>query len=277
MASTVLYRGPHDNGPLAEVSRDKAIIVKLLDNIADFESLYGAADVPAVLQTCLDEGILVVFIRAAGAADNERVLVGREQRHLVDAALALYEAQEPDWTLTPDYGPLMDDVEAHAQAGAGGPGDFGYARASADRAAINAPEATHVKPDDGDTNTYPVGTAYAAAAGRPYRILSDFQRQMLETLQSGGSVKITPQRGQEGMAAEQQAAMEELVAMGLARRSASGRYWGPDAGGAGRPEVGEPVNVRLGEFLPQVDEFAASHGLSRAAAIRELVSRGLGG
>jgi hypothetical protein len=46
--------------------------------------------------------------------------------------------------------------------------------------------------------------------------------------------------------------------------------------GPGRPEIGEPVNVRLGDLLPRVDEFAASRDLSRAAAIRELVSRGLG-
>lgn len=105
---------------------------------------------------------------------------------------------------------------------------------------------------------------------------SDFQAEMLNTLSSGGSVKITPQRGSEGMAAEQQAAMEELVAMGLARKSASGRYWAPDSGSAGRPEIGEPVNVRLGGYLPQVDEFAAGHGMTRAAAIRELVSRGMG-
>jgi hypothetical protein len=107
--------------------------------------------------------------------------------------------------------------------------------------------------------------------------LSGFQREMLNTLESGGSVKIaSPSFGTAGMAAEQQAAMEELVSMGLARKSATGRYWAPDAGKAGRPEVGEPVNVRLGDLLSSVDEFAASRDLSRAAAIRELVSRGLG-
>jgi hypothetical protein len=109
------------------------------------------------------------------------------------------------------------------------------------------------------------------------RELSDFQQMMLRTLESGGSVKIEHPLfpGEGGMAAEQQAAMEELVSMGLARRSASGRYWAPDGGRAGRPEVGRPVLVRLGGLLPAVDEFAASHGMSRADAIRELVRRGL--
>lgn len=103
---------------------------------------------------------------------------------------------------------------------------------------------------------------------------SDFQAEMLNTLSSGGSVKITPQRGQENLAAELTAAMDDLVSLGLARRSNSGRYWAA-AGKPGRPEVGEPVNVRLGEYLPRVDEFAASRGMTRAAAIRDLVARGL--
>lgn len=40
-------------------------------------------------------------------------------------------------------------------------------------------------------------------------------------------------------------------------------------------EVGEPVNVRLGGLLPRVDAWAAGQGMTRAAAIRELVSLGL--
>jgi metal-responsive CopG/Arc/MetJ family transcriptional regulator len=45
---------------------------------------------------------------------------------------------------------------------------------------------------------------------------------------------------------------------------------------AGRPEVGAPINVRLGdELLAEVDAFAASEGIKRAEAIRQLVQRGL--
>lgn len=118
------------------------------------------------------------------------------------------------------------------------------------------------------------GEADAAAPGFE---LSDFQQEMMKTLRTGGSVKVTsnPAYGTAAMAAELQAAMEELVSLGLARRSNSGRYWATEASGAGRPEVGPAVNVRLGELLSRVDEFAASHAMSRAAAIRELISRGL--
>lgn len=147
------------------------------------------------------------------------------------------------------------DVEAHAQesstaAADEGPGDFGYARASADHAAIN--------------------TQRPAA-----NELSDWQREMLAGLNSGGSVKIAHQPGQENLAAELTAAMDDLVSLGLARRSNSGRYWAPESGRAGRPEVGEPVNVRLGDLLGRVDAWAEGQGMTRAAAIRELVSRGL--
>lgn len=46
---------------------------------------------------------------------------------------------------------------------------------------------------------------------------------------------------------------------------------------AGRPEVGRPVNVRLGdELLAQVDAYATAEGIKRAEAIRQLVERGLG-
>jgi predicted transcriptional regulator len=47
-------------------------------------------------------------------------------------------------------------------------------------------------------------------------------------------------------------------------------------GRPGRPEVGEPINVRLDdELLRAVDAFAASHDYSRARAIRHLLNRGL--
>lgn len=45
---------------------------------------------------------------------------------------------------------------------------------------------------------------------------------------------------------------------------------------AGRPEVGAPINVRLGtDLLAQVDTYAADQGIKRAEAVRRLVRRGL--
>lgn len=55
------------------------------------------------------------------------------------------------------------------------------------------------------------------------------------------------------------------------------RYF-PDAEderGPGRPEIGAPVQVRLGELLAPVDAYAQNHCLSRAEALRVLVQRGL--
>jgi hypothetical protein len=43
----------------------------------------------------------------------------------------------------------------------------------------------------------------------------------------------------------------------------------------GRPEIGDPVGVRLGDLLGAVDAYAAQHGVKRAEAIRQLVSAGL--
>lgn len=44
----------------------------------------------------------------------------------------------------------------------------------------------------------------------------------------------------------------------------------------GRPTVGTPINVRLGdELLAQVDAYAESEGIKRAEAVRRLVERGL--
>ena len=41
---------------------------------------------------------------------------------------------------------------------------------------------------------------------------------------------------------------------------------------AGRPEIGQPINIRLGDdLLAEVDEYAAELGVSRAEAIRQLV------
>ena len=44
----------------------------------------------------------------------------------------------------------------------------------------------------------------------------------------------------------------------------------------GRPLVGEPINVRLGDgLLGDVDRWAAARGFSRAEAIRRLLHDGL--
>lgn len=45
--------------------------------------------------------------------------------------------------------------------------------------------------------------------------------------------------------------------------------------GPGRPEVGGLVQVRLGDMLDEVDLFARQENLSRAAAVRSLIQRGL--
>lgn len=45
---------------------------------------------------------------------------------------------------------------------------------------------------------------------------------------------------------------------------------------AGRPEIGQPINIRVGdELLARVDEFAHGEELSRAEAIRRLLEQGL--
>ncbi|MBU8820946.1 ribbon-helix-helix domain-containing protein [Mycolicibacterium goodii] len=45
---------------------------------------------------------------------------------------------------------------------------------------------------------------------------------------------------------------------------------------AGRPSVGAPINVRLGDdLLAEVDAYAAAEDIKRAEAIRRLVQRGL--
>jgi len=43
----------------------------------------------------------------------------------------------------------------------------------------------------------------------------------------------------------------------------------------GRPEIGNPVQVRLGDLLPRVDAFAAETLRSRADVIRQLIREGL--
>jgi metal-responsive CopG/Arc/MetJ family transcriptional regulator len=45
---------------------------------------------------------------------------------------------------------------------------------------------------------------------------------------------------------------------------------------AGRPVVGTPINIRLGDaLLEAVDDYAKCEGISRAEAIRALVRYGL--
>jgi len=45
---------------------------------------------------------------------------------------------------------------------------------------------------------------------------------------------------------------------------------------AGRPEIGQPVNIRFGdELLDAVDEYATDAGVARAEAVRVLVQDGL--
>jgi hypothetical protein len=45
---------------------------------------------------------------------------------------------------------------------------------------------------------------------------------------------------------------------------------------AGRPEIGPPINVRLGDnLLQEVSAYAEAEGISRAEAIRQLVQNGL--
>lgn len=46
----------------------------------------------------------------------------------------------------------------------------------------------------------------------------------------------------------------------------------------GRPEVGRPINIRLGdELLARVDLYARHEGISRAEAIRQLIADGMRG
>ena len=48
-----------------------------------------------------------------------------------------------------------------------------------------------------------------------------------------------------------------------------------DERGPGRPEIGKPVPVRLGDVADAVNAYAAERGISRAEAIRRLVASGL--
>lgn len=46
----------------------------------------------------------------------------------------------------------------------------------------------------------------------------------------------------------------------------------------GRPEIGQPINIRLtDDLLSRVDAFAAAREVSRAEAIRRLLDRALVG
>jgi len=44
----------------------------------------------------------------------------------------------------------------------------------------------------------------------------------------------------------------------------------------GRPEIGPPINIRLGnELLTRIDNYAARQAISRAQAIRQIVKAAL--
>jgi hypothetical protein len=55
------------------------------------------------------------------------------------------------------------------------------------------------------------------------------------------------------------------------------RFFGtlPTERGPGRPEISGRVQVRLGDLLERVDAYASQGGISRAHAIRRLISAGL--
>jgi hypothetical protein len=74
-----------------------------------------------------------------------------------------------------------------------------------------------------------------------------------------------------------QAAQEWLLGNGLVGAAAEHFGDAPEEEDRrpGRPAIGEPVNVRLGELLGRVDAYASEHGMSRGAAVRELVAAGL--
>lgn len=45
--------------------------------------------------------------------------------------------------------------------------------------------------------------------------------------------------------------------------------------GPGRPEIGPPVNIRLGDLLPKIDARANAEGVTRAELVRRLVAAAL--
>ncbi len=47
--------------------------------------------------------------------------------------------------------------------------------------------------------------------------------------------------------------------------------------GPGRPAVGPPINIRLGDLLPAVDQKARDEGVTRNEMIRRLVAAGIAG
>lgn len=50
-----------------------------------------------------------------------------------------------------------------------------------------------------------------------------------------------------------------------------------DERGPGRPEVGGPIHVRLGDLVPKLDAWAIERCISRAEAVRQIVSARLTG
>lgn len=59
--------------------------------------------------------------------------------------------------------------------------------------------------------------------------------------------------------------------------AAAARYFGetPEEQGPGRPDLGPPVLIRLGELILPVDDWAEQEGISRAEAVRRLVALAL--
>lgn len=59
--------------------------------------------------------------------------------------------------------------------------------------------------------------------------------------------------------------------------NAATKYFGAIAEerGPGRPEVGNVINVRLGDLLDAVDAYATGNGVTRAEAVRRLIATAL--
>jgi hypothetical protein len=99
---STMYYGPYGDGPLAEVSRDRATVCALLDECADWD-LEGYQDVPAVMRDLLAKGVLAVRITRRNAA-HERITINEANRSLLDEAIRLFNGQQgDDWHVTPDY------------------------------------------------------------------------------------------------------------------------------------------------------------------------------
>ncbi|MFC7924782.1 hypothetical protein [Streptomyces cinereoruber] len=71
---------------------------------------------------------------------------------------------------------------------------------------------------------------------------------------------------------------EALAWLSANARTEDAERWLQEASeerGPGRPEIGQPIQVRLGDLLAAVDEWAGARSCSRAEAVRRLVHIGL--